>query len=81
MASKWVKFEREDKELWNIQNVFGDKKHLKEMQDWIKAHKEPWNSTKKYNNLHTGDAEISMNVAHLGISGKRVQKWEDACSK
>lgn len=51
------------------------------MQDWIKAHKEPWNSTKKYGNLHIGDAEISMNVAHLGISGKRVQKWEDACSK
>lgn len=46
MAGKWVKFEKKDKELWNIQNVYDDKKHLKEMQNWMKTYKEPRNSTK-----------------------------------
>lgn len=36
---------------------------------------------KAYSNLNIGDAEISMNTADFRISGKRVQKWENACSK
>lgn len=46
----------------------------------MKRHKEPQNY-KVYSNLNIGDAEIAMNVVHFGVSGKRVQMWEDDCSK
>lgn len=36
---------------------------------------------KVYSNLNIGDVEITTNIAYFGISGKRVQKWEDDCSK